>query len=81
MRIAGICEITEGYYFDDSKIWKDGIYPHRIKIKPLIIPKHPIHISFYFRYKGKAGGYFGQAIRILPEEEFSIFQTNCKKYE
>ena len=48
MRIAGICEVTEGYYFDDSKVWKDGIYPHRIKIKPLIIPKHPINIRLLF---------------------------------
>ena len=79
MKLAAICKVVSDYYYDDTKIWKDGIYPHRVKIEPVKIPNNPIDIKkiyhVYLGYKGSPGGYFGQAIRKLSPNEFSIFQS------
>lgn len=30
--IVGLFEATTNYYFDDTKIWNDGVYPYRVNI-------------------------------------------------
>jgi MoxR-like ATPase/predicted RNA-binding protein len=79
MKLAGICKVVSDYYYDNTKIWDSDIYPHRVKIEPITILSSPIDIKktyhVYLRYKGSPGGYFGQAIRPLPDNEFSIFQS------
>jgi len=30
---AGLGKITKGYYYDDSKIWEEGTFPHRVGIE------------------------------------------------
>ena len=30
---AGLGKVTKGYYYDDSKIWKEGVFPHRVGIE------------------------------------------------
>jgi len=79
MKLAGICKIVSDYFYDDTRLWDDGVYPHRIRIEPFLIPTYPIDskklYNVYFKYKGSPGGYFGQAIRKLPSEEYSIFQS------
>ena len=71
------------YFYDDHKIVNDGVYPHRIGIAPVKIPNNTIDIKqvydIYFKYKGAAAGYFGQTIRPLPDEEFSIFQSELAR--
>jgi MoxR-like ATPase/predicted RNA-binding protein len=83
MKIAAICKVSSEYYYDDTKIWDGGIYPHRVKIEPIKIPTSPIDIKklyhVYLGYKGSPGGYFGQAIRPLPDNEFAIFQTELAR--
>jgi predicted RNA-binding protein len=78
-KLAASCKVSSEYFYDDTKIWDDGIYPHRVKIEPIKIPTSPIDIKktyhVYLGYKGSSGGYFGQAIRPLPDNEFSIFQS------
>jgi MoxR-like ATPase len=83
MKLAAICKVSSDYYYDETKIWEDGIYPHRIKIEPVKIPANPIDIKktydIYFGYKGSPGGYFRRAIRPLPDKEFSIFQSELAR--
>ena len=83
MKIAAICRVVKEYFYDDKKIVSDGVYPHRFGIEPIKIPKNPIDIKslydIYLKYKGAAGGYFGQTIRPLSDEEFSIFQSELAR--
>jgi predicted RNA-binding protein len=83
MKLAAICKVSKEYYYDDTKIWQDGIYPHRVQIEPVKIPSTPIDIKkiyhVYLGYKGSPGGYFGQAIRPLPNNEFSIFLSELAR--
>jgi MoxR-like ATPase/predicted RNA-binding protein len=83
MKIVAICKVLSDYYYEETNLWKNGIFPHRVRIEPVNIPKEPVDIKklyeTYFRYKGKSGGYFGQAIRPLPVNEFSIFQSEVAR--
>lgn len=78
-KIVGIFEITSPPYHDESKLWNDGLYPNRVKIRGLVVPKQPLIIKelyrIYLGFIGDSGGYFGQSLRILPDEEFAIFQA------
>lgn len=79
MKLAALCLVVSEYYYDETKIWDNGVYPHRVKIEPILIPINPVDIkklyNIYLRYKGSSGGYFGQSIRPLPLNEYSIFQS------
>ena len=83
MKIAGICKVLSDYYYEESHMWNDGVFPHRVRIEPVKVPQTSIDIKklydTYFRYKGTPGGYFGQAIRPIPDNEFSIFQSDLVK--
>lgn len=30
---AGLGKVTKSYYYDDSKIWEEGVFPHRVGIE------------------------------------------------
>lgn len=84
-KTAGICKVTREYFEDNSKIWPDGeIYRHRIGIEPLKIPPNPIggKLSYDKNLRTEHGsprGYFGNAIREIPDHEFSIFESDIDK--
>jgi hypothetical protein len=44
MKIAGICKVVKEYYYDNTKVVKDGIYPHRFGIEPIKKPKIPVDV-------------------------------------
>ncbi len=89
MKIVGIFRVTREHFYDSKKIWKNGIFPHRIGFEPTDkVLSDPVDIrSMYNKQikpkKGLAGGYFGMGIRKLPEEEYtqfkSIIEENIKK--
>lgn len=84
-KTAGICKVTREYFEDNSKIWPDGeIYQHRIGIEPSKILPNPIDGKYsydkYLREKhGNPRGYFGNAIREISDDEFSIFESDIDK--
>lgn len=81
MKIAGIFEVSREYYYDDSEVWKDGLFPHRIGfIRPEKILHEPIDIRSMYNTllkpkKGSPRGYFGMGIRRLPETEYKLFES------
>ncbi len=86
MRIVGIFQITKEYFHDSTRIWKDGLLPHRVGFqpKPSKVPLKGIDIrslynSYFKSNKGSPRGYFGMGIRGLPEEEFSVFEAEIDK--
>jgi len=91
MKMAGICKITGEYFYDKTKVWQDGVYPHRISIIKHKVPNHPVDIRKLYNdsikpkllakgdNRGTPGGYFGQAIRPLPGDEFSIYESEIDK--
>ena len=84
-RTAGICKVVREYFEDDSKVWEsDDVYRHRIGIEPLKLPPFPIDAKYsYDKYlqaeHGNPRGYFGNAIREIPDNEFSIFESDIDR--
>jgi MoxR-like ATPase len=82
---AGICKVVREYFEDSSKMWdSNDIYRHRIGIEPLKLPPFPVDAKYsYDKYlrteHGAARGYFGNAIREIPENEFSIFEKDIDR--
>jgi hypothetical protein len=66
-------------------VWHgDEIYRHRIGIEPLKLPPFPIDAKYsYDKYllaeHGNPRGYFGNAIREIPGDEFSIFESDIDR--
>jgi predicted RNA-binding protein len=77
-KTAGICKVVREYFEDISIMWEgDEIYQHRIGIEPLKLPPYPIDAkNSYDKYlraeHGSSRGYFGNAIRAIPDDEFLI---------
>jgi MoxR-like ATPase/predicted RNA-binding protein len=83
-KLAGIFRVSRGYFFSKKRLWPDGVYPHRLRITPVIRPKEPIDIKDWYHSKfepetGKAPqGYFQRAIRKFyddTEHEFEMFRS------
>lgn len=92
IKVAGIFKMTRDYYYDATKKWKDGMFPHRIGFSPT--EKVPISFidirTMFYEYikpiitrrskEGSPRGYFGMGIRPLPQEEFDLFEREIMKY-
>ena len=81
--IVGIYEVLSKPYRDDTKIFKDRLYPWRIKIKPIkigevefkpLIPK----LKFIKNKDGWTGYLMGKAMREIPEEDYNLLNRVLK---
>jgi predicted RNA-binding protein len=91
MKLAGIYNVSRECFHDTSNVWAKAKYPHRIEISPFKVPSEPLNIRDVFNKRvrpvllvkgnnrGTAKGYFGQGLRSLPENEFSIFESEIDK--
>ena len=86
-KFAGIAEVAESIYQDESKIWDDGIYPYRIKIKPVIyLPKDKwievrtvVDDMEYFKNKVQWSMHFMQNIRPVSDKDYAFLETKMKE--
>ena len=75
--IVGIFEAVSEPYKDETEIFRGGIYPWRVKIKPIklgeiefkpLIPK----LKFIKNKNGWTGYLMGKAMREIPEEDYLL---------
>ncbi|MDP9288842.1 MAG: EVE domain-containing protein [Thermoproteota archaeon] len=54
MKIVGIFQITKEYFHDSTRIWKDGLLPHRVGFqpKPSKVPLKGIDIRWFCKLIG-----------------------------
>ena len=43
MKIAGICKVLSDYYYDESRLWKDGA-SSQSRIEPVYVPETSVDI-------------------------------------
>ena len=67
-----ICEVTKEYFVDNSPIWPDDEYPHRIGMEPLPVSQKPVGLKDVRAKRPKFGGSFMPAIVRLTPEDFNI---------
>ena len=75
--IAGIYEVASEPFMDEEKIFSGGLYPWRIRIKPIkfgeiefkpLIPR----LKFIKNKKKWTGHLMGRAMREIPEEDYML---------
>ena len=88
-KFAGIAEVTESIYQDEKQIWKDGLYPYRVKIKPVIyLPKdkwinvrNMVNDLDYFKNKIQWSMHFMQNLMPVSEKDYEKIKKimlNCQ---
>lgn len=92
-KFGAISEAISSYYFDDkTRIWteEDEIWPCRFKVKPvLVLPDDELldvkklvpQFSFITEKQKqvKWGLAFHQSLRVIPEEDFVLIESEMKK--
>ena len=75
--IVGIYEVASEPYKDETEIFKGGLFPWRIRIKPIktgylefkpLIPK----LKFIKNKDAWTGYLMGRAMRQIPEEDYKL---------
>ena len=78
MRSPGIVRATSKAYYDTARVWHDKLYPHRIKIEPVLMIEGFRDLSEFWSTNfptKNSGGYFRRGFRAIPEPEFLLFRT------
>ena len=87
-KIAGIFEAISEYFHEETKIWKGGIYPHRLNLKRILIAEEPsqevdirklVETLSFVEYKEKWGLYLRAAIREIPKEDFELMRSELMR--
>jgi len=73
---VGIFVAASEYFYDETKIWTDKIYPHRIKLTPLSIPENPIALNEFLKhFNKKLQAYVRMGVRRIQEHEFLFIKN------
>jgi hypothetical protein len=92
-KFGAISEATSGFFFDEkTRIWteEDEIWPCRFRVKPIVVlpddelldvKKLVPLLSFITerQKKVKWGLAFHQSLRVIPEEDFELIESEMKK--
>ena len=82
--LVGIFEVISKPFKDETKIFTGGLYPWRIRIKPIklgevkfkpLIPK----LKFIKNKSGWTGYLMGKAMREIPEEDYKLIESLMKQ--
>ena len=81
MRSAGIVKASSQAYYDDTPIWSDGVYPHRIRFDSVFVPPEPRDVRefYYNNFALKPQFYFRRSMREVPKGEFELFREFLEK--
>lgn len=77
MTVAGFVRVTKPYFYNEERIWKDDVYPHRISFESELVLEERVNVTqfFYSFFPSMApSGYFRKAFRRLPEDQFDLFR-------
>ena len=88
--IGGIFEVVSKPYEDKTRIFtsrKDPneVFPYRVKIKPLIVPKEPVsfaplvHKLSFIKKKEGWTAYFRRAMFEISEEDFKVIEKYLRE--
>jgi predicted RNA-binding protein len=77
---VGIFAAISDYYHEETRIWTDDVYSHRIKLSQISIPEKPISPNGFFKHFPKSPkGYFRITMRNIPEDEFLLIKDGLFK--
>lgn len=77
--IAGIYKVASQWFFDEKPLGWNKLYPHRVKIHPLVVPSAPIPVDeklieelLFITDKSKKGRpvFFFPSMVLMIEEDY-----------
>ena len=86
-KFAGIFEIVDSIYEDHKQIWKDDIYPYRVKIEPIIylskekwLEVRPLVKDLsYFKNKVQWSMHFMQNLMNVEECDYKLIKEKMEE--
>jgi predicted RNA-binding protein len=88
-KFGAIATITEGYYYDTTKLWTedDEMWPCRAKSQAEIVLEDDELIDVrklvpklsFIKDKNNWGVFFQGSVRVIPEEDFRLVESEMKK--
>ncbi len=76
--IGGAFQATSRAFRDASRVFRGDLYPHRVRVKPLVVPERPVpfkplvpRLSF-IKNKQKWSGHFRRAMVRIPGEDCAL---------
>lgn len=85
-QFAGIAEVVESIYQDESQIWSNDVYPYRVKIKPDIYldkkqwidVRSMVNDLDYFKNKIQWSMHFMQNLRPVSENDYKKIKAKMR---
>ena len=91
LRVAGVFKAASEAFESSEPIFSWGefgrpeIFPHRVKLEPMIIPKEPLQFTElipklkFITNKKMWSGHLRRAMRTVPKEDYEIIVSSLKK--
>lgn len=86
--VPGAFDVTSDAYYDDTRYWPDGVYPHRANLEPIVLAKRveemvPMKTLVEgidtFENKEKWGGYLRHPMNEINEEDYYFIKENLQE--
>jgi len=86
LRIGGIFEVTSTPFQENREIFLGGIFPHRIRLKPIVVPNKFLDFRpligdlRLIKRKGPRWGAClqGKAMRVIQMEDYEIIENKLR---
>ena len=86
-RIAGLFQVASEPYRDSKRIFKRRLYPNRVKLKPILIPKKPVGFKplvpklTFIKNKQFWSAHLRSGLTKIPEQDFKLLKEALEKAE
>lgn len=86
-RVAGLFQVASDPYRDSKRIFKGRLYPNRVKLKPILIPKKPVEFKplvpklTFIKNKQFWAAHLRSGLAKIPEQDFKLLKTVLEKAE
>jgi len=84
-QIVGVFRAASDPFYDEKRIFKDEVYPHRVKLEPHVIPGQPLDfkplvpkLNFIRNKKKWSVHLMGKVMIELPKEDFETIVDALK---
>ena len=87
-KFLGIFIATSDYFYDDSRVWKDDVYPRRAKLKPILLAENTDECVSaeiikeqldFITNKDSWGMSFIRPIRTISKKDFDFIKNELEK--
>lgn len=86
-RITGLFQVASKPYRDSKRIFKGRLYPNRVKLKPILIPKKPVEFKplvpklTFIKNKQFWAAHLRSGLTKISEQDFKLLKEALEKAE